>query len=63
MEVRIEAFEVFDSAEKTSVHIPKIFEHLVSNSCLMKDEIHVICYPLPLWRIGKDGVALTGIPN
>ena len=63
MEVRIEAFEVFDSAEQTSAHIPRIFQHLVSNTSLKEDQIHVICYPLPLWRIGKNGHALKGIPG
>ena len=63
MQVRIEAFEVFGTPEQTSEHVPKIFAHLTSATPLTQSQVHILCFPLPLWRIGAGGRAMTGIPK
>ena len=59
MQVRIEAFGVFETADDTSRLAPKIFEHLTQKTCLMQDEVHVFMLPIPAWRIAANGKALA----
>lgn len=63
MLVRIEGFGIVDNADQTSKVIPELFNYLVQETCLNKEEIRVVLKPLPLWRIGRDGHALTELPT
>ena len=64
MIIRLEAnSQVIGTEEGSAKVIESLFEHLTNTTCLMSDEIHVICYPVELWRTGQNGKPLKDVPS
>jgi hypothetical protein len=59
LQVRIEAWQKFDTADLTAKFVPLISDVLVKETGLTKEQMHIVLYPIDLWRIGKDGQILS----
>jgi phenylpyruvate tautomerase PptA (4-oxalocrotonate tautomerase family) len=55
LQVRIEAWQKFDTADQTSTAVPLISDFLAKTTGLSKEQIHIVLHPIDLWRIGRDG--------